>query len=57
LRNNDDIVKNVDVACILSGSPEIFALYEDFLSNPKNAPLLENNNALECGTYLLLKNN
>jgi hypothetical protein len=44
-------------AYILSDSPEVFALYEDFLLNPKNAPLLENNNALKCGTYLLLKNN
>lgn len=57
LRNKEEIVQNSDVAGILNGSPQTFELYEDFLRLPKNAPILEKNNTIECGAYLLMKNN
>ncbi|MCA9486000.1 MAG: hypothetical protein KC506_04100 [Nanoarchaeota archaeon] len=50
-------MKNSDVAGILNGSPQTFELFEDFLKLPQNGGILAKNNTLECGTYLLLKNN
>lgn len=57
LRKEPEIVKRIDVAGVLNGSPETFELYKDLLKVPSNIPLLEKHNTIECGTYLLLKNN
>lgn len=57
LIKNGKIVDNSNVTALLNGSPETFKLFEKFLENPENKNLMNRNKTLECGTYLLMKNN
>jgi hypothetical protein len=57
VRNREPIVELSNIAGLLNGSTETFALYNDFLKIDKNAKILLKNKTFDLGVYLIAKNN
>lgn len=57
VRKRDQIVELSDIAGLLNGSPETYALYSDFLTRQENVKIMKKNKTFPLGVYLLMKSN
>lgn len=57
VRDHKEIIKLSDIAGVLNGSTQTFELFQDYLKNPENVPILQNEKIVECSVFLLMKNN
>ena len=57
VRAHDEIVKLSDIAFTLHSRPDACKLMQDYLKNPKNIKILNNNRSIKNAAYILMKNN